>query len=239
MMGVHGRRGEITGQGKKQMRIVAFGDIHEHLHNIGKIEGVCDASLVIITGDLTTRGGVEEARVVIEWVRQYNPNIYALAGNMDLREVESFLADEGISLHGRGYVVEENIGIFGVGGSNPTPFHTPNELDEDEIAAFILQGYREVKDAALKILISHAPPANTKVDRVAGGRHAGSKAVREFIETYQPDLCITGHIHEARGEDLIGETPIINPGMLKNGGYVEVDIENKALKVALKQAAGI
>jgi len=221
------------------MRIVAFGDIHEHLHTIGKIEGVCDASLVIITGDLTTRGGIEEARGVIELVRQYNPNIYALAGNMDRREVESFLADEGISLHGRGYVVEEKIGIFGVGGSNPTPFHTPNELAEDEIAAFILQGYREVKDAAFKILISHAPPANTKVDRVAGGRHAGSKAVREFIETYQPDLCLTGHIHEARGEDLIGETPVINPGMLKNGGYVEINIENNALKAALKLAAEI
>jgi len=126
-----------------------------------------------------------------------------------------------------------------VGASNPTPFNTPNELGEDEIAAFIIKGYLEVKDAGLKILISHAPPANTKVDKVASGQHAGSKAVREFIERYHPNLCITGHIHEAKGEDRIGETPIVNPGMLKNGGYVEITIEGKAYKMALKQASGI
>ena len=221
------------------MKIVAFGDIHEHIHNVEKIEGVSDASLVIITGDLTTHGGIKKAREVIERVRQYNPNVYALAGNMDRKEVESYLADQGISLHGRGYMVAENTGIFGVGGSNPTPFNTPNELDEDEIAAFILKGYQEVKDAGLKILISHAPPANTKVDRVASGQHAGSKAVREFIERYHPNLCITGHIHEAKGEDRIGETPIVNPGMLKNGGYVEITIEGNALTMVLKQASGI
>lgn len=34
-----------------------------------------------------------------------------------------------------------NIGIFGVGGSNKTPFNTPNEFDENELETFILQGY--------------------------------------------------------------------------------------------------
>ncbi|MEW5803299.1 MAG: metallophosphoesterase [bacterium] len=221
------------------MRIVAFGDIHNHTGNLGKIEGIFDASFVIITGDLTNRGGIEQAREVIEWVKRFNPHVYAQAGNMDRKEVESYLADQGISLHGRGYVLEEDIGIFGVGGSNPTPFHTPNELDEDEIAGLLLQGYRQVEDAALKILISHAPAINTRVDRVVHGQHAGSRAVREFIERYQPDICVTGHIHEARGEDVIGRTPIVNPGMLKTGGYVEITTEEKVLKVTLKQAAGV
>jgi hypothetical protein len=221
------------------MRIVAFGDIHENTYAIGKIEGLSDASLVIITGDLTIRGGIAKARGIIAQVRQYNPNIYALAGNMDLREVESYLTNQGISLHGRGYMIKENTGVFGVGGSNPTPFKTPNEFEEDEIAAFILKGYQEVKDAGIKILISHTPPVDTKVDRVAGGHHAGSRAVREFIEKYRPNLCVTGHIHEAGGEDRIGETLIVNPGMLKNGGYVEIVTEGRSLTALLKQAAGI
>jgi Icc-related predicted phosphoesterase len=36
----------------------------------------------------------------------------------------------------------------------------------------------------------------------------------------KPELCITGHIHEARGTDMIGETLVINPGDLASGGYV-------------------
>ncbi|MEW6380798.1 MAG: metallophosphoesterase [bacterium] len=221
------------------MRIVAFGDIHERTANIGKIEGIDGASLVIITGDLTNRGGIDQARGVIEQVRRYNSRIYAQAGNMDRKEVESYLVEQGISLHGRGYMVAEDIGIFGVGGSSPTPFNTPNELDEEEILSIILQGYREVEDVILKILVSHAPPRNTAVDRVSGGQHAGSSAVREFIEKYQPQVCLTGHIHEARAQDRIGRTKIVNPGMLGNGGYVEVHREGASLNVALKQIPGI
>ncbi|MCL6584225.1 MAG: metallophosphoesterase [bacterium] len=220
------------------IRIIAFGDLHDYVANIGKIEGIADASLLIITGDLTNRGGADRAGRVIEQVRHYNPRVYAQAGNMDQREVEDYLIEQGINLHGQGYMVAESVGIFGVGGSNPTPFNTPNEFDENEIASFILQGYGRIEDAPLKILISHAPPRGTRVDRTLSGQHVGSRAVREFIETYQPDICLTGHIHEARGEDLIGRTKIFNPGMLKNGGYVEVHQEGLSLIGSLKQIAG-
>jgi Icc-related predicted phosphoesterase len=44
--------------------------------------------------------------------------------------------------------------------------------------------------------------------------------VREFIEEQQPELCLCGHIHESRAEDRIGKTHVINPGPLKEGGYV-------------------
>ncbi len=62
----------------------------------------------------------------------------------------------------------------------------------------------------------------------------GSTKVREFIEKYQPQVCATGHIHEARGMDLMGSTIIINPGILMNGGYIEIIKEGKTLKAQLK-----
>jgi len=98
-----------------------------------------DTDLVIVSGDLTNFGGVDDARRVLNQVRQACPRMLALSGNLDRREVIPFLEAEGISLHGKGVVVD-GIGIFGCGGSNITPFHTPTELTEDEIYQTLIRG---------------------------------------------------------------------------------------------------
>jgi uncharacterized protein len=41
---------------------------------------------------------------------------------------------------------------------------------------------------------------------------AGSQAVREAIEHYQPLLSLHGHIHESRNVARIGRTTAVNPG---------------------------
>ena len=67
----------------------------------------------------------------------------------------------------------------------------------------------------------------------------GSQAVRGFIEAHAPEICICGHIHEARGEDRIGSTRIINPGAFKDGGYVVLSLASDgSLEAELKFAAG-
>jgi Icc-related predicted phosphoesterase len=215
------------------MKVIAFGDIHEDISYIAHITDISVASCVIVTGDLTNVGGIEKAKEVIHHIRLYNSFIYAQAGNFDRKEVETYLNDQGMSLHGNGFI-KGDIGIFGVGGSNRTPFNTPNEFDEHEMEYLILRGYNKVKDSPLKILVSHAPPFNTLVDITKGGRHVGSKAIREFIENYQPNVCISGHIHEGKGSDTLGKTVIINPGLFRNGGYVEVVEKKRSLRATLK-----
>jgi Icc-related predicted phosphoesterase len=42
--------------------------------------------------------------------------------------------------------------------------------------------------------------------------HVGSKAVRELVLKHQPALGLHGHIHESGGVDMLGSTPIFNPG---------------------------
>jgi len=111
------------------VRIVAFGDIHDRTENIGKVAGLSDADCVIITGDLTNFGGVGKAKKVIETVSRHNPNLYAQSGNMDQRQVESYLDELGINLHSKGLIVQ-GVGFFGVGGSNYTPFNTPTEYTD-------------------------------------------------------------------------------------------------------------
>jgi len=189
---------------------MAVGDIHENLDfNDLIIEEMRSASLIIITGDLTQYGGVSEAKKVIEHIGSINPRLLAQSGNLDAPDVESYLQGCGISISGRGEVRGET-GIFGVGGSNKTPFSTPNELTEEEITGLLSKGYNDIKGAAVKIMVPHMPPFNTSTDITGNGLHVGSAAVRNFIELHQPDLCITGHIHESAGEDRIGLTQVLN-----------------------------
>jgi Predicted phosphoesterases, related to the Icc protein len=83
------------------------------------------------------------------------------------------------------------------------------------------------------VAVIHTPPLNTKADRLGSGVSVGSPAVRRFLERAQPEVCLTGHIHESRAEDRLGRTLILNPGMLAHGGYVRLDYEDGRLSARL------
>jgi len=187
------------------MRIIAFGDIHMECAGIEKITGLSKADLVIITGDFTNFGGKKDASTILDVIRRINPKIYAVLGNMDKASV---------------------------GGSNPTPFNTPTEFFEEELGDIVNKAYQYVTKAPIKVLVSHTPPFNTATDLIGSGVHVGSTAIRKFIEEKQPDFCFTGHIHESRGEDRIGRTLILNPGMLKDPGWIELNRQDDGNFVA-------
>jgi Icc-related predicted phosphoesterase len=67
------------------------------------------------------------------------------------------------------------------------------------------------------IYMMHSPPFGTRLDLVQGGKSAGSRSIKTFIERNRPLLTLHGHIHESpklSGTyiDRIGETLSINPG---------------------------
>lgn len=67
------------------------------------------------------------------------------------------------------------------------------------------------------IYIMHSPPSGTKLDLIQGGKSAGSRSIKAFVEESQPLLTLHGHIHESpelSGTyfDRIGETICVNPG---------------------------
>ena len=151
------------------MKIMAFGDIHEYLHALDTLEApLQQADLLLVTGDLTRWRGPATAAKVLEALWQYNTNILAQVGNTDSWETHHYLDRLGINLHAQGYRFGD-LGIFGVGGSNATPFCTPIELSEAELAAALIAGYEMIKDAPRKLLIAHCPPSQTTVDRIYAG----------------------------------------------------------------------
>ena len=216
------------------MKIVSFGDVHMATRNLDRMSEVMrDTDLVIVSGDLTNFGGADAANQVIAAVRRVCPRVLALSGNLDQREVIPYLDAEGISLHGKGVVVN-GVAIFGCGGSNITPFKTPTELTEDEIYATLMRGYSEVNGRRPLLMVCHTPPFETKCDRIIGGRAVGSTAARRFIEEIKPDVCISGHIHESAAVDTIGPTTIVNAGPFKGGGYIVVRDRGVALEAQLE-----
>jgi Icc-related predicted phosphoesterase len=216
------------------MKIVSFGDVHMATSNLARMDAILrDTDLIIVSGDLTNFGGPEEAAKVIGAVREACPNVLALPGNLDQREVIPMLEREGIALHGKG-LVRDGIGIFGCGGSNITPFKTPTELTEDEIYDTLMQGYAEVRDVRPLLMVCHTPPFETKCDRIPGGHPVGSAAARRFIEEFKPDACLSGHIHESAAVDTIGPTVIVNAGPFKDGGYIVVESAGGKLAARLE-----
>lgn len=216
------------------MKLISFGDIHMATRNLERMgEVMRDCDLVILSGDLTNFGGIDDTQKVLSDVRRSCANVLALTGNLDRREVMPFLDAEGIALHGKGRVVD-GIGFFGCGGSNITPFNTPTEFSEDEIYAALRAGYEQVREVRPLVMVCHTPPFETKCDRIMSGKPVGSTAARKFIEETQPDICISGHIHESAAEDTIGKTKIFNAGPFKGGGYIIAHIDGNSVDARLE-----
>ncbi len=205
------------------MHILAMTDIHGAYALAEQIILRESADVVIIGGDLTTVGTVREAAEAIRTFRGAGRNVYCIAGNMDLPEHDALFRQLGISLNGTGVRIGE-VGFFGVSGSPRSRLHTPHEFTESELAQTIARGYADIRSAPRKIFVPHAPPYGTGVDAVHSGAHVGSTAVRDFIREEQPDVVICGHIHEARGQDTIGRSKIVNCGTAAHGYYAKIMI---------------
>jgi len=215
------------------VRLVCFGDIHMALRAIERMAPILrTADVAILTGDITNFGEPADAFQVVEAVRAHCPTVLAVTGNLDMAWVIDAFREAGISLHGEGRRMG-TLGVFGCGGSNITPMDTPTELEEHELAAVLERAHAAVADAPRRLMICHAPPYDTRLDRLVNGTPVGSPAVRAFIETRRPDVAVVGHIHEGRGIDHVGSTLVLNPGALRDGGYVRIDDDGARLTAEL------
>jgi len=205
------------------MPMIAVTDVHGDSRASWKLaEKIKDMEkkpdVVLIAGDVTNFGTSREAERVLEPLLDLRIPVIAVHGNCDGRDVPEYLERLGVSAHNRRVEVE-GVGIVGIGGSNITPFNTIWELREEVIEDILKRNYRPGD-----IILSHTPPYGTKVDLTRSGLHVGSKALRRFIEENRPPLVVTGHIHEARGVDMISGTLVVNPGPLFRGYYALIDI---------------
>ena len=211
---------------KDKIRILSISDIHGAVDFISKAERTFkEVDAVLISGDITNFGGREKAEEIIEKIRLYNKNVYAVSGNCDTAEVDEYLNNEKINLH---HKITDVLGIkmLGFNGSLTTPSGTPSEYGKDYYKDIIDFYENNYPDEGPVIILSHQPPYETLCDAV-GDIHVGCKSLSGFIEKHQPLACFCGHIHDSDGIDQIGNTYIMNPGRFDKGGAILAEIHLK------------
>jgi Icc-related predicted phosphoesterase len=193
-------------------RALIFSDIHNDSHALEKLMEI-EADYYFAAGDLVSWArGLDKMGDVM---KRRAGRMYVLPGNHESeQDIARFCERYGFTNFHGGTLQVADKHIAALGYSNPTPFDTPGEYSEEELAAR-LEKFADLKPL---VLICHAPPVHTALDRIKEGLHAGSRAVRDFIEKHQPEYFFCGHIHEAEGTVIqIGPTRAQNVG---KRGYV-------------------
>ncbi len=166
--------------------------------------------------------------VAEERLRNTGVEAYMMPGNDDYPDLAGLLHGEQVqNVDERVVELPGGFEMLSLGYSNPTPWSSPRELPEQELADRIDKLAQQLRDPSHAIFNIHCPPYASTIDEAAmldpdyrprteGGQvltgPVGSTAVRGMIERYQPMLGLHGHIHESPGSKRIGRTTVLNPG---------------------------
>jgi uncharacterized protein len=196
-------------------RALVFSDLHNDVRALEKLMEI-EADYYFAAGDLVSWArGLDKMG---EAMQRRAGRVYVLPGNHESEaDIAAFCQRFGFTnFHGASFAAG-GVHWAGLGYSSPTPFDTPGEYTEAEMEAHLSQ-FAHLRPL---VMVCHAPPLATELDRVHDGLHAGSRAVREFIEKVQPAHFFCGHIHEAEGKVVqMGATRAMNVG--KKGYLLEL-----------------
>lgn len=203
------------------MRIFAIADPHGNYSKIkGLLEKAGKIDLALVAGDITNFGPDEKA---LELFKLFDVPVLAVPGNCDHPSILKVLDDsKAVNLHQRSYTVDNTV-FIGSGGSNPTPFCTPFEIQECDIAPELEEMVKVAESNNMKIvLLTHAPPYGV-LDEIPSG-HVGCTSFSALIG--KAELIVCGHIHEARGVVRTKGTVVVNPGMAAAGYAALIEMNN-------------
>ena len=222
-----------TSLSTRAARFGVVGDVHANFARLDRVlrrlaREPLDA--VLLVGDLGShdlsyarrRTPERDARYlasveeVLRRARDVAERVLYVPGNHDLPTLDF----EGNADH---RVLEvAGVRVGGIGGAGPGRFGFAYEWEEDDVLR------RPELDC--DVLLCHAPPANTALDRLARSpEHVGSFAIRERAERHR-GVLLCGHIHESPGVVRLNECLCVNAGGL--GAPFEAD------QVALVELSG-
>ena len=163
------------------------------------------ADRILVTGDLTQTGTVEEIEAAVASLQQLGrpEEILLVPGNHDLYAAESAAraADAWagyLHLEDAGYPVSwqhREVLVVGLCSAEPTPpLSATGQLGEDQCARFeaLLAGH----DARVKLVMLHHPPLPRMVQ--ARKRLRDAATLQAILETQGADIVLHGHQHRNR-----------------------------------------
>lgn len=211
------------------MRLLVLSDQHNSEAGLlWALELVRDhkPQLIVHLGDIISSRPASFARETLRRLAQTGRPVLSIPGNNDPRENLSDVASAGaVNLHENVYEYG-GIRFVGRGASNPTPFNTVFEEDDDSLAA-TLSSFAKPGD----VWCVHAPVFGFR-DRVASGEHAGVRSYRNLVASVPPWVVLSGHIHDDWGLDVFQGTHFINPGALLDLRAAVLDLERPKVSVS-------
>ncbi|HVD37864.1 MAG TPA: metallophosphoesterase [Solirubrobacterales bacterium] len=226
-----------SSSGSERLRIAATGDIHCRDSNREAIVSSFaalgdDVDLVLVAGDLTSHGRLEEAEILCAAAAETEAPVYAVLGNHDWHADEAGAMLERLEAGGvhmldrRAAVCEVDgveVGIVGVKGfvGGFAPRHLP-DFGEPSLRAVYAEataevealdeGLREVATCPLRIVLLHYSPAEETLEGEPREIWVflGSDRLAAPILEHGPDLVLHGHAHAGSPDGAIGETPVHN-----------------------------
>lgn len=212
----------------KPFRILGLADLHDCRDMLDRLKGL-DADLIAFCGDLHNGGSRETALPAAFALGAMGPPVIIVPGNTDHRDFVPHLWREAglLMLHGSSLLCND-IGFIGLGGmiardsrrlGHPARYYHADE----EVYPLLARCHRQIAGAKTRIVLTHQPPLGAQ-DTLYNGESSGSPGLRRFLEDYQPHLLLCGHIHEARGESLIGSCRVVNVGELRRGLAALIEI---------------
>jgi Icc-related predicted phosphoesterase len=219
------------------IRIAAAGDVHaseatrERLRDaFERIEG--EADVVLLAGDLTTTGEVEQADVIADVCRGLAIPVFAVLGNHDWHagraiEIADVLEDAGVRVLDRAWrtctVAGLELGVVGVKGFvGGFPGYVLPDFGEPLLRSVYAETTRDVEAIAqglqalvhcdLRVVLLHYSPVEATLEGEPEGIRVllGSDRLAVPVAEYGADLVLHGHAHAGALEGRIGQTPVYN-----------------------------
>ena len=226
------------------IRIAAAGDVHASeavrerlMAAFAQIQ--VGADVVLLAGDLTTTGEVEQARVLADACRQLSIPVFAVLGNHDWHagrpeELVAVLAEAGVHVLDRDWATREIGGLtLGVVGAKGFVGGFPGSLLPDfgepllrrlydetgREADAIGRGLQQLVNCDLRVVLLHYAPTAATLAGEPEGIYAflGSDRLAAPIASFGADLVLHGHAHAGSFKGTIGSIPVYNVAVSVTG----------------------
>ena len=220
----------------KTIRVAAAGDIHAGSAERDRVREAfrrveSQADLILLAGDLTQHGQVDEACVVADACRDLDVPVVAVLGNHDWQsdrpgDLVRALAEAGVAILDRSHTILPiggvSVGVAGVKGfvggfgsqwaNFGEPIFREAYAETTRDVDGLEQGLAAIEPGAIRIALLHYSP----VEATLVGEPErlwlvlGAERLAGPIRAHRPHLVVHGHAHHGSFEGDVDGVPVYN-----------------------------
>lgn len=220
----------------KTIRVAAAGDIHAGTADGDRVREAFtrveeQADLVLLAGDLTQHGQIDEAQVVADACRGLSIPLVAVLGNHDwqsdrTKDISRALTEAGVVVLERTHTILPiagvSVGIVGVKGfvggfgsqwaNFGEPLFREAYAETTRDVDGLEQGLRAIEGCGIKLVLLHYAPVE---ETLAGEPERlwlvlGADRLAGPIREHRPHLVVHGHAHHGSFEGRVDSVPVYN-----------------------------